>query len=278
MEYKMEDLLPIVMELSEKYTSKESSSITYETAQMLMEGVIYCMDEAATSTTYAASANNEDISVVYKEGYNRILKKVEEARNIYNQLVETFDDYGCNNYRNTILKEIPSFFLNYRPKFEPQNHKIQLDYPCFHTLNLNGIHLILEYLKRIRLENYFLSYFDRNTIIHLLEQTTETYTSFYFENIPYLVLFHAVGCKLSGKSPYALLLDREDCKIIEENFLADTCSEIQQKVKEAIKDIMKDMELELAESYFMMVSNDYSSRIERGIQYHTIPILFFCQQ
>ena len=32
MEYKMEELLPIVEELAQKYTSGESSSITYERA------------------------------------------------------------------------------------------------------------------------------------------------------------------------------------------------------------------------------------------------------
>ena len=35
MEYKMEELLPIVEELAQKYTSGESSSITYERAAYL---------------------------------------------------------------------------------------------------------------------------------------------------------------------------------------------------------------------------------------------------
>ena len=43
MEYRLEELLPAAAGLTEKYTSKESSSITYETAQMLMEAVIYCI-------------------------------------------------------------------------------------------------------------------------------------------------------------------------------------------------------------------------------------------
>lgn len=34
MEYRLEELLPAAAGLTEKYTSKESSSITYETAQM----------------------------------------------------------------------------------------------------------------------------------------------------------------------------------------------------------------------------------------------------
>ena len=45
MEYQMEELLPLVTALTEKFTSKESSSVTYETAQMLMEAVLFCIQE-----------------------------------------------------------------------------------------------------------------------------------------------------------------------------------------------------------------------------------------
>ena len=36
MQYEMEQLIPIVARLSEKYTSKESTSISYEKAEQLM--------------------------------------------------------------------------------------------------------------------------------------------------------------------------------------------------------------------------------------------------
>lgn len=45
MDYKMEDLLPVVAELAEKYTSKESTSLPYEKARQLMEAVLYCIRE-----------------------------------------------------------------------------------------------------------------------------------------------------------------------------------------------------------------------------------------
>lgn len=52
MEYKMEELLPIVEELAQKYTSGESSSITYERAAYLMEGILYCLAEAGEEEAY----------------------------------------------------------------------------------------------------------------------------------------------------------------------------------------------------------------------------------
>jgi len=45
MSFETEELLPIVAELADKYTGKESSSITYEKARQLMEAVLYCIHE-----------------------------------------------------------------------------------------------------------------------------------------------------------------------------------------------------------------------------------------
>ena len=40
MDYEMEELVPIVGKLAEKYTSHESTSITYEKAEQLMGGCL----------------------------------------------------------------------------------------------------------------------------------------------------------------------------------------------------------------------------------------------
>ncbi len=44
-EERMEELLPLMEELTKKYTSGESTSVTYEKAQELMEAVLYCIWE-----------------------------------------------------------------------------------------------------------------------------------------------------------------------------------------------------------------------------------------
>lgn len=43
--YEMEELLPLVAKLAAKYTSGESTSVTYEAAGQLMEAVCYCIRE-----------------------------------------------------------------------------------------------------------------------------------------------------------------------------------------------------------------------------------------
>ena len=49
MDYKMEELIPVVSRLAEKYTAFEDSSVTYEKAEQLMEAVLYCIRELERS-------------------------------------------------------------------------------------------------------------------------------------------------------------------------------------------------------------------------------------
>ncbi len=43
--YDMNDLVPVVAMLTKKYTGIDSSSVTYEKANQLMEAVVYCINE-----------------------------------------------------------------------------------------------------------------------------------------------------------------------------------------------------------------------------------------
>ena len=49
MEMQTKEILELVGELTERYTSKESTSVTYETAQQLMGAVLY---RVATGTEF----------------------------------------------------------------------------------------------------------------------------------------------------------------------------------------------------------------------------------
>ncbi len=111
MEYQMEELLPLVTALTEKFTSKESSSVTYETAQMLMEAVLFAYKNMRRSQGKACwqkrAAGAEE---AYRLGYERVVHKVILAREVYDSIIEDFRDYGCVNYRNTIIEGMPRFF------------------------------------------------------------------------------------------------------------------------------------------------------------------------
>ena len=73
--YSMEELIPTVGKLAEQFTSKESSSVTYERASQLMEAVLYCIahfdcEKAAVMTGALPSA-----AEAYRIGYEAVIKR-----------------------------------------------------------------------------------------------------------------------------------------------------------------------------------------------------------
>ena len=210
----MEALLPVAAWLTEKYTSKESSSVTYETANMLMEAVIYCISEALSEKENAVRANQDiEPMLLYKKGYDIVLQKTGEAKRLYESIIKDFNAYGCKNYQDTILKGIPAFFIKYDPRFNPQNHILTLDYPLIAGYpDLEGVDMILTYLQGIEAEKRLLDCFERETVSKLLYHIQPEYRELYMDNICYPVLLNAVKCLIVDKPVQALVLTKEEEK------------------------------------------------------------------
>lgn len=272
----MEALMEIMTEITNKYTSKESSSVTYERANLLMEGILYCMELGIKGEGEEISNPLSREREVYELGRHIVMEKTKKARAIYDNLIINFDDYGCINYKDTVLKGLPAFFLNYDPIFEPQNHILTLDYPSLHSFSKEeGVNLLLEYVTGISLEKYFLSYFNRNTIIHLLENVSKEYSALFLDNIAGLVLQNAIGCLIGGKPFDSLLLDHEVCDKISDYLMEDSMEEVEDKVKLAIHEIMKEINGERVEEYFMKASKEYAGSIYRGVKQHNLNNIFY---
>ncbi len=167
--YSMEELLPVVAELTDQYTSKESSSVTYERARQLMEAVLYCIAHADFENAALFTGSLPPAKEVYRIGYAAVVREVNAAREEYNRLMTFFDSYGNRNYRDTVEKALPGFFLYYDVKFAPTDHIITLDYPVFGLdMTLEGIDRIAQYIEAVRQEQVFLHRFLREDILEKL--------------------------------------------------------------------------------------------------------------
>jgi hypothetical protein len=198
--YEQEELLPIVAELSEKYTSKESTSVTYEIARQLMEAVIYCIS--------ACEKSCEDQQLLfakltarqaYETGYEKVVGKVKKAKQKYNKMITGFQAYGNENYHDTVTKAIPGFFLYYDVRFAPQETIITMDYPIIGWLDgATGIDAIEKYVDCISLEQQFLRMLPNDYIFSVLTTFQADYRK-QFYNICLIVLKHILGCMLIEK-------------------------------------------------------------------------------
>ena len=225
----MIELLPIVAKLAEKYTSKESSSITYERAEYLMEAVIYCINEYVDRIAGARSAeqsvlsfsatpsydgeNSRDSRLVsteklppeqaYEIGSRILMEKVKAAREKYNNMIGSFCAYGNENYYETVTKGIPGFFKWYDIRFAPQNSIITMDYPVLMRMEkYSGIDAIEKYIECIRLEQKFMGAFPEEYVTGVLTDYLPDY-SIHFFNICSIFLRHVIGSMLTEEQKTA---------------------------------------------------------------------------
>ena len=156
MKYEMEELIPIVAALADQYTSKESTSISYERASHLMEAVLYCIDQCREGRQLTDS-RGLTAREAYECGYELVMQKVKRTQELYNEMIMDFCAYGNENYRVTVEKAIPGFFRYYNAKFAPQETIITMDYPTIRPIaDETGINAVAKYVEYISYEQRFL--------------------------------------------------------------------------------------------------------------------------
>ena len=189
MNYEMEELLPVVAELANKYTGSESTSVTYEKAEQLMEAVLYCIDHMKKTSGYVPESREKlPARQAYEIGYNCVAEKVKNALCIYHEILPEFDSYGNQCLYDTFIKGIPEFFKWYDIKFNPRETILTLDYPVSVDLSgYEGVDRIYEYLCCIRREQAFLKKFSRNDVVDSLRRYHSHYEEL-IENVCELFL------------------------------------------------------------------------------------------
>ena len=192
MEYQMEELIAIVSELAQKYTGYESTSVTYEKAQSLMESVLYCLNEYNNFGTDSSVSASISVKEQYQIGLSLLYQKVEKIRNILNEISYNFEDFGVKCLYDTVQKGIPQFLKWYDIKFCPQNTILTLDYPLLTDCSfLTGADAVYQYIQAVRIEQRFLRAFEKSYVIHILENYNAEYQNM-IENICSILLTNVI--------------------------------------------------------------------------------------
>lgn len=187
-QYPMEEVIPIVSELAWRYTGCNHSSVTYERAQMLMEAVLYCINEYEKQEDNALLVKNVPAREAYERGQAIVMDKIKKLQELYNQFIVDFKDYGSVCLRDTVKHGIPVFLENYDCKYAPQETLLTLDYPILREDTvLSGISKVFCYVQCVCLEQKFLKKMDDLYIMETLRRYHRDYEHL-FENICEIVL------------------------------------------------------------------------------------------
>lgn len=240
MDYEMEELVPIVGKLAEKYTSHESTSITYEKAEQLMGAVLYCIHELWESSGNVPSLNEKiPAQRVYEIGAEYVEKKTEEALDLYNRILPEFCHYENKCLYDTFVKGIPEFFKWYDIRFEPQNTIVSLDYPLMKDISeYTGVDKIFEFIKSIGLEQKFLKLFPEGYVINVLSKDNGNWKES-MDNICEIVFIHVIGHIILGKSLTVIELEEDDYSYMQKIFEQATLEDIKKQLTTALEIFIK---------------------------------------
>lgn len=276
MDYQMEELLPIVSELAQKYAGYESTSITYEKAQSLMEAVLFCLSEYNSSAKDSLVQKDISVKEQYNIGAKLLSEKVENIRKIFNEISFQFEDFGVKCLYDTVQKGIPQFLKWYDIKFCPQNTILTLDYPLIiDCSSLTGADAVYKYIRAIQTEQIFLRKFDRNYVMLVLEKYNSEYRDM-IENICSIVLTNIIG-HIAIKKPFNDIdFLYEEYLQLSKIFAGKSIPDIENVVKDLIKKIVSQFyenDMDMLE-YLCYETNNIAVRIYTANQHEQLSKIF----
>lgn len=276
MDYQMEELLPIVSELAQKYAGYESTSITYEKAQSLMEAVLFCLSEYNSSAKDSLVQKDISVKEQYNIGAKLLSEKVENIRKIFNEISFQFEDFGVKCLYDTVQKGIPQFLKWYDIKFCPQNTILTLDYPLLiDCSSLTGADAVYKYIRAIQTEQMFLGKFDRNYVMLVLEKYNFEYRDM-IENICSIVLTNIIG-HIAIKKPFNDIdFLYEEYLQLSKIFAGKSIPDIENVVKDLIKKIVSQFyenDMDMLE-YLCYETNNIAVRIYTANQHEQLSKIF----
>lgn len=180
------------------YTNGKSSSVSTETAQSLLESMLYCITAYLnTLANPSATLQTRDLGELYQSGLNLIKQYVEDAKKLLSEVKATRVQTDLIAYNNTIDIDMDQLLQCYDPRFNAQNTTplsatAFIEYPLSKDdMSITGIIYIKNYLTQLKKENEFCAKYSRNYIRALLFTHGVKHHIDYREmliNIPELIL------------------------------------------------------------------------------------------
>lgn len=269
MRYEMEELVPIVGKLAEKYTSHESTSVTYEKAEQFMGAVLYCIDETVRyGHDSVISTKRLPAQRAYEIGLAYVEEKAKKALKLYNEVLPEFSHYGNRCLYDTFVNGLPEFFKWYDIQFEPQNTILTLDYPVLKDISpYTGIDKIYEFIRCINLEQKFMRSFPENYVISILSKYNSQYKEA-AENLCEVVFMSVIGHILARKPIAEPQLEEADYLCIQEVFMQTNLNDINKQLGSATEILVEkyyDNSGELLE-YLSASINDITIRLKNAAE------------
>ncbi len=272
-------LLEVFTKEANRYTNDESSSIPVETAQSLLQSVTFSIGSyfktIADVGAQLAILKKEKISSLFLLGQKTVEQRLEAAQKLLLRLTDGLLRVDNIAYQDTISKGLPKFFHDYNVEFAAHEGAGDIDYPSFVTVtDLLGVEYMEEYLRRLCLENDFLSRFSASDINHL-QRAFDREAKHMLINLFELVLINALGCCLLEKEIRKLDISAQEIVWLQEKLSKLSKEEQLEQLQKAYFDLAKDLELtEELTAYILPELTMLSERLTHHLETNTLSHFF----
>lgn len=166
-------IMDLLKELIMKYTKGESTSVTVEVTEGLLNSLLYTLDFRLLDFDKPISSlmevKQKNIRKIYEEGLELLRLCVINTKKLYEKIKKNRLKVELEAYNTTIDEAIPCFFEKYTIVFETHNTMASIDYPLvFDDMKVRGISYIKNYLEHLDIETEFCKYFLEEDINRIL--------------------------------------------------------------------------------------------------------------
>ena len=217
-----------------KYNGIDSTSITIEKAQDILESMLYMIGVAAENGAAKEEILNGSLSLLLDRG-REILKGKQKSVKVEWKLLCRELPRIPNDYFLSTMENLGLFFDSYDIYFAAHHTSESIDYwpLCPIPETVKGISYIEEYIHRIQIENDYLNCFEREDVISLCEKYVPDYREALF-NLCEPVLTNAIGLSLIGKEVQGLHISAAQREDIYQMLIGRTEKEICDMIKESV--------------------------------------------
>ena len=253
---------------TELYTMGEHSSVRIETAQELLQSVIFCLDlylkQSGNKRKLLAKADLEEL---FRLGQVVIEEQLELGKKLYQIACSSAPKIENTSYKDT-LSGIGDFFKRYDYRFFAHLMPCDIDYQLCNPVqeSLKGVEYINQYLGRIIIENSFVGKFEKSIAERLLNSYCSDYKGLVI-NIYAPLAANAVGLALLREEVRPLNISETDGERLAELFEPLSVTPAKEALRTAANRACAELEINDASSvrYMRKTAEELFPRIEAAL-------------
>lgn len=261
---------------AEKYNGCDSTSMTIERDQSLLESLLYTIGVTMEYGAVKEEILNGNLSLLIERGQNILKEKQKTVKVEWKLLCQELPRIRNVYYLSTI-RELGTFCERYDVYYEAHNIPCSIDYwpLCPIPERIKGISYIETYIHCLQIENDFLNYFERNDIIGLYKKYVPGYEESLF-NLCEPVLTNAIGLGLIGENVHPLNVSAAQREAIYDVLIDKSANEMQGMMEQAVLSVCRQIGMteKNERNYFTSAISGLSARVYEAFKNQDLSHIF----